>query len=132
INHSGVDHSVVPSHGADEAAVFSYLARLGIPAIAITHGDQPITYLEIPSQVARSPIVRSQQTVNPPIGASSLRSIAVPQVQTVDTLGAGDIFHGAFCWSILQVPFEQALQQASVIASRSCQQFGPRYVKKPT
>jgi sugar/nucleoside kinase (ribokinase family) len=92
-----------------ESDVFSYLQQFGIAAIAITHGEHPITY--------RDP---STPTAQPP------PSIAVPRITAVDTLGAGDIFHGAFCWAILQFPFAEALKQASAIASRSCQRFGPR------
>jgi sugar/nucleoside kinase (ribokinase family) len=52
--------------------------------------------------------------------------IDVPTVQAVDTLGAGDIFHGAFCHYILRENFPTALKQAAHIASFSCQFFGTR------
>jgi sugar/nucleoside kinase (ribokinase family) len=93
-----------PPNCHSEAEVFAYLHALGIPHIAITHGEQPITY----SSHGQS-------------GA-----IAVPPIQAVDTLGAGDIFHGAFCHYILQASFTDALEQAAKVAARACQYFGTR------
>ena len=53
--------------------------------------------------------------------------LEVPQIETsIDTLGAGDIFHGAFCHYILQENFKNALIAAAKIASHSCQFFGTR------
>ncbi|HEY9698569.1 MAG TPA: sugar kinase [Trichocoleus sp.] len=85
-------------------SVFAYLESLQIPHIAITQGEQPILY-------------RSQ-------GKSG--EMAVPVIQPVDTLGAGDIFHGAFCHFILHSEFTEALAQAANIAAQACQQFGTR------
>ncbi|PMB30496.1 ribokinase, partial [Fischerella thermalis CCMEE 5319] len=44
----------------------------------------------------------------------------------VDTLGAGDIFHGAFCHYVLRENFLDALASAAKIAAFSCQFFGTR------
>jgi sugar/nucleoside kinase (ribokinase family) len=52
--------------------------------------------------------------------------VAVPPIQAIDTLGAGDILHGAFCHFILQYSFIESLKQASQVASMSCQFFGTR------
>jgi sugar/nucleoside kinase (ribokinase family) len=84
--------------------VFDFLEDFAIPYAAITQGSQPILYHD------RG---RSGQ-------------IAVPAIRAVDTLGAGDFFHGAFCHYILQMPFESALAQAAQVAARSCQHFGTR------
>ncbi len=84
--------------------VFDYLREQGIVHIAITQGEQPIQYL---SQGARF-------------------TVPIPPIKTVDTLGAGDIFHGAFCHYILQEDFATALKMAAKIASKSCQFFGTR------
>ncbi len=86
------------------AEVFAYLSALGIPQIAITHGGQPIQYLE----------------------RGELGEIAVPPVRPVDTLGAGDIFHGAFCHFILRMGFRSALAEAAIVAAKSCLFFGTR------
>lgn len=53
--------------------------------------------------------------------------IQVYDSQIVDTLGAGDIFHGAFCYYYcLNKTFEKSLQLASGIATESCKHFGTR------
>jgi sugar/nucleoside kinase (ribokinase family) len=41
-------------------------------------------------------------------------------------MGAGDIFHGAFCHYILQESFPDAIASAAKIAAHSCQFFGTR------
>ncbi|MCG8697539.1 MAG: PfkB family carbohydrate kinase [Bacteroidales bacterium] len=51
--------------------------------------------------------------------------INVQKVDVVDTLGAGDIVHGAFC-HYFQGDFISALQDASQVASFSCSYFGTR------
>ena len=86
------------------AEVFTYLAEMGIPHIAITQGEKPIQYLSL--------------------GESG--ELPIPQIQALDTLGAGDIFHGAFCHYILQENFTQALASAAKVAAYSCQFFGTR------
>ena len=80
------------------------LAHLGIPEVAITHGPQPLQYCY----------------------HNETGTLSVPQVAVQDTLGAGDIFHGAFCHYRLQAPFTAALDQATQVAAQSCQHFGPR------
>lgn len=84
--------------------VIAYLAAAGIPYIAITQGEKPIIY--------------SNHGI--------LSQLPVPQINPVDTMGAGDVFHGAFCHYILQQNFTEALSAATKIASDSCQFFGTR------
>lgn len=84
--------------------VIAYLAATGIPHIAITQGEKPILYFSC--------------------GVSG--EISVPQINAVDTMGAGDVFHGAFCHYILEQNFTDALTAATTIASHSCQFFGTR------
>lgn len=84
--------------------VVGYLASLGIPHIAITRGQHPILY--------RTETQSGQ--------------IDVPVVHAIDTLGAGDFFHGAFCHAILQEDFRDALAIAAHVAAQSCQHFGTR------
>ncbi|WP_017655013.1 sugar kinase [Fortiea contorta] len=86
------------------SAVFAYLRQFNIPHIAITHGEQPIQY-----------ITRGENGI-----------INIPPIQPIDTLGAGDIFHGAFCSYIFQNSFTDALTQASIVASKACLSFGTR------
>jgi sugar/nucleoside kinase (ribokinase family) len=101
-----------PPGCADESGVIDYLRRQGIAEVAITNGGKAIRYAS-------------------PIGSGE---IPVPQVKAVDTLGAGDIFHGAFCHRYVEngFGFRGALEFASGIASRSCQYFGTRAWMTPT
>ncbi len=87
-----------------EAEVMCYLSDFNIPYRAITYGEKPITYGD-----------RTQ-----------IGHIPVPTIQAVDTLGAGDIFHGAFCHFILHTDFVTALDQAAQVAAHACQFFGTR------
>jgi len=52
--------------------------------------------------------------------------IPVPEVKAVDTLGAGDILHGAFCHFIVTHPFVQSLRMSAETASHSCRYHGTR------
>ncbi|PSF33053.1 ribokinase [Aphanothece hegewaldii CCALA 016] len=94
-----------PPQCRTQADVFQYLSSLSIPFIAITQGNQPIL-LQIEGK---------------------LEEIKINPIQAVDTLGAGDILHGAFCHYILETQnFAEALESASKIAAKSCQYFGTR------
>ncbi|MEL6470147.1 MAG: PfkB family carbohydrate kinase [Cyanobacteria bacterium J06623_4] len=84
--------------------VLAYLAELGVGRRAITRGAAPIIFQEGDAQ----------------------GEIEVPKVRAVDTLGAGDIFHGAFCHFSLTHTFEEALLKASRTASFACQHWGTR------
>lgn len=87
----------------DSIDALDYLQGLGVPYIAITRGKRPIIVSD------RGKIIEL------PVAATTV----------VDTLGAGDIFHGAFCYG-WEGDFLAALRQASGVASLSCQYFGTR------
>ena len=54
-------------------------------------------------------------------------SVKVPEVKVMDTLGAGDFLHGAFCYYLLEnTDFEKALQNAAFLASFTCSFEGTR------
>ena len=89
-----------PPDGQDALA---YLQSLGIPYIAITHGERPIVFSDR-NQVGELPVLPTS---------------------VVDTLGAGDIFHGGFCYAWAG-DFSAALAEASQIAGFSCGYFGTR------
>ena len=85
--------------------VFDFLRSKGIHKIAITRGEKSIYYSE----------------------DKSINSIPVDHIDSIDSLGAGDIFHGAFSWFYLKNNnFEQALKQASKVATFSTLFKGPR------
>ncbi len=58
--------------------------------------------------------------------AGNRTDIPVPETDAVDTLGAGDILHGAFCHYITDHPFTESLQLAARVASQSCRYRGTR------
>ncbi|MGL5080302.1 MAG: sugar kinase [Microcoleaceae cyanobacterium] len=93
-----------PPHCQTQAEVFAYLNQFKIPFIAITQGESPIQFLD----------------------QGKPGSLTIPPIHCLDSLGAGDIFHGAFCHEILQQPFVPALNSAAAVASHSCQFFGTR------
>jgi len=48
-------------------------------------------------------------------------------VNCVDTTGAGDVFHGAFCYAVLQrMPIEEALDFSNAMAAMNCTALGAR------
>ncbi|MEU1985597.1 PfkB family carbohydrate kinase [Nocardia sp. NPDC019395] len=89
----------------DTDSVFDFLRDAGVEDIAITNGSDPI------------------------VGISGDRRfrIDVPDIRAVDTLGAGDILHGAFCYYAgTGNDFMGALTLAAQVASFSCRFFGTR------
>jgi sugar/nucleoside kinase (ribokinase family) len=96
----------------EPSEVMEYLQKaIAAPQIAITHGGKPIQFCN----------------------QGQMGKILVPMIQPIDTLGAGDVFHGAFCHWILQTDFLTALSQASKIAALASQSFGTRqWLKKLT
>ncbi|MGX7894162.1 PfkB family carbohydrate kinase [Tsuneonella sp. HG222] len=98
-----VDHAVVSARF--QPATLTEIHALGPTCAAITRGEQAIEW-----------------STGERTGA-----VVPPQVATVDTLGAGDVFHGAFCHYLAGgSAFEQALEQAAAIAAESCRYYGPR------
>ncbi len=56
-----------------------------------------------------------------------IRRVAAPRVPVVDTLGAGDVFHGAFALALLEGrDIESAARFACAAASLKCTRFGGR------
>ena len=85
--------------------IFDLLHRKGVHYCAITRGKKSILY--------------SGDDIN--------SEIEVKQVKVVDTLGAGDVFHGAFCYYYVNgFNFTDALKKASLIAGESCKSYGAR------
>ncbi|WP_292318706.1 PfkB family carbohydrate kinase, partial [Mesorhizobium sp.] len=60
-------------------------------------------------------------------GTGRVRHVEAPKVKAVDTLAAGDVFHGAFAVGLAEaMPPEQALRFASAAAALKCLRFGGR------
>jgi sugar/nucleoside kinase (ribokinase family) len=85
--------------------VIQYLNRKGIGKIAITRGEKCIQWSE----------------------DNKIKNIEVPITDSIDSLGAGDIFHGAFSWFILgKNDLEMSLFRATQVASFSTRYKGTR------
>jgi sugar/nucleoside kinase (ribokinase family) len=95
----------LPPECGNEDDVLNYLRNRGVKNIAITKGAESVRFVS-----------------NDASGA-----VQVPQVQVADTMGAGDIFHGAFCYySSIGFGFAEALGEATRIAAESCRFRGTR------
>ena len=95
----------LPPGCSTESDVIECLQAGEVHNIAITHGSAAIRY----------------------ISRSGSGQIEVPAVTPVDTTGAGDIFHGAFCfYRVAGCEFDQALRKAAILASESCRYRGTR------
>jgi sugar/nucleoside kinase (ribokinase family) len=93
----------IPGEPAGPESIFSWFAAQEVPYIAVTRGARPI------------------------LGWDGGRrfEIEIEAIEAKDTLGAGDVLHGAFCYHFAQGgDFESALREASVVATRSCQSSG--------
>ncbi|MCG8308415.1 MAG: PfkB family carbohydrate kinase [Cytophagales bacterium] len=85
--------------------VTAYLLKNGVQKAAITRGEKSI--------------IVNEGEVN--------YLIEIPKVKVIDTLGAGDIFHGAFCYYFAKdKQFQDALKRAAGISALSCRYRGPR------
>ena len=59
-------------------------------------------------------------------GSGSRHLPAFP-ARAVDTTGAGDVFHGAFCYAALkEMPVAEALEFSNAMAALNCTAFGAR------
>jgi sugar/nucleoside kinase (ribokinase family) len=108
INYAICSANFYPPTCQNTDQVCNYLQNYKIPHFAITQGAKPIIYHSFGQR----------------------GEIPVPTIKAVDTLGAGDIFHGAFCHYLLdnhldEHSFPKSLSQAVRIAQLSCQYFGP-------
>ena len=98
-----------PGTDGEPASVFDYLLTRGVTHAAITRGAAEILYIT-PSTAGAVP-------VNP--------------VAVVDTLGAGDFFHGAFAYRIAELSLDDSrfaadLSFSAHVAGESLSSFGTR------
>ena len=93
----------IPGSSSNED-LFAAMREFGIYNVAITRSEAPILAHE----------------------NGKTEEIPVPQVKVLDSLGAGDIFHGVFCHYILEQDFFTALRFSGETASKSCTSLGPR------
>jgi sugar/nucleoside kinase (ribokinase family) len=93
----------LPGTAPDAETALAWFAEQGVPHIAVTRGAQPILGWD-----------RGRRF-----------EIAIQPVEAADTLGAGDVLHGAFCYYFAgRGDFEDSLGRAAEIATRSCAGLG--------
>lgn len=82
------------------------MQKFGMKHVAITRGARPVLYKT--DHMAQR------------------EEIPVPKVNAIDTLGAGDIFHGAFCYFMFEkhMDFKGALEKACDVAAASTTVYG--------
>lgn len=94
-----------PPGCSSEASVFAYLKAHKVANVAITNGAEPVRFASPTSEGV----------------------VRIPPIEVVETLGAGDFFHGAFCYHVASGGgFLEALVEASRVASVSCRYPGTR------
>jgi sugar/nucleoside kinase (ribokinase family) len=95
-----------PGAATSDAAAADLRAR-GVPAVAVTRGGEPVRWWS----------------------GTEAGEVAVPRVRAVDTLGAGDTFHGAFCYALAAAPrraLAAQLRFAAEVAAVRCGVAGLR------
>jgi sugar/nucleoside kinase (ribokinase family) len=85
--------------------VVEFLKNRGVVNIAITDGAEAIHF----------------------VSGQSSGTIAVPHVEVIDTMGAGDVLHGAYCFFVsIGRGFIESLAEAAKVATESCRYAGTR------
>lgn len=88
--------------------------------------NEDVTEFLIRTGVKKAAITRGPRSIITHEGEANFL-IDVPKIEAVDSLGAGDIFHGAFCYFYTQNQhFLLSLEKAAQVAAFSCQYRGPR------
>lgn len=93
--------------GDDPVGAATVLHRLGVPTVLITDGPRPVAW----------------STMD---GARG--TVPVPAVRVVDTLGAGDVFHGALAaaMAVRLGPVGVCAELAAEVAAARCARLGAR------
>lgn len=107
VRHALLSSSFRPPGAATTEETIQYLINKGVENVCITNDDKPILCWS---------------------SGKGMRCITPPSVAAVDTLGAGDVFHGAFAFAVARTELElfDAVEFAARVASRRCEYYGPR------
>nr|WP_264002067.1 PfkB family carbohydrate kinase [Mycolicibacterium bacteremicum] len=97
------DFRIPDTDGSESTA--AALVTGGVPTVVTTHGGDPVQWWSW--------------------GRSG--AVPVPAVQAVDTLGAGDVFHGAYAYFATRPGgLEQRIDRSARVAALRCSVVGPR------
>jgi sugar/nucleoside kinase (ribokinase family) len=93
----------VPGQQANPDSTIDWFADLGVSHVAVTRGAESILAWD-----------RGRRF-----------EIEIEKVEVADTLGAGDVLHGAFCYHHARSKsFEESLRSAAAIATQKCRGLG--------
>lgn len=95
----------LPHEAPDPERTLAWFRAQGVPQVAVTRGSRPILALE----------------------GERRFEVAIEPIDAQDTLGAGDVLHGAFCHEAARgINFESSLRRAAAVATQSCKGLGIR------
>jgi sugar/nucleoside kinase (ribokinase family) len=101
----------LPPNCSGQQDLVRFIKNRGVANFAITHGAAPVDYFF----------------------GNDAGTVSVPRLPVIDTMGAGDIFHGAYCFFASSgMDFVPALEAAAKVASESCRFAGTRAWMKNT
>jgi len=115
-----------------EAPVAEAVLEMGANAVVITNGSAPVEWICNPKENSKSvEYLRSggieRRTELDEVTTCDQGKIPVPQVTALDTLGAGDAFHGALTyWLANGDELSAAITKANQVAATKVQHLGNR------
>ncbi len=112
-----------------DTADFFIPASIFLESDELNFGDMPFNQkiLKLNKMVTGKLVVTNGEDGVYYISDGSLYHVTVPEVKAVDTIGAGDNFHGAFALSIKKgFDLHQAVKFSVAVASLSCREYGGR------
>jgi sugar/nucleoside kinase (ribokinase family) len=120
---TGCGKPLVLDLGSDKESFGKLFGHPGITAISsstFTHQGQDVFRLDERYHFAFAARTNGDQPVEARVNGAIVQA-AVPAVKTVDTLGAGDVLHGAYCYYRFMEQADEwtALRQAAAFASYS-------------
>ena len=117
-------------HGFDRVLPHvDYLVASSEFPVQWTHERDPFRALEMIQEEYHIPVAAMTLGALGALARTHGRFIYSPAfvVNCADTTGAGDVFHGAFCYSVLQnMPLRDALEFSNAMAALNCTALGAR------
>jgi sulfofructose kinase len=117
-------------HGFDRVLPHvDYLVASSEFPVQWTHERDPFRALEMIQEEYHIPVAAMTLGALGALARTHGRFIYSPAfvVNCADTTGAGDVFHGAFCYAVLQnMPLRDALEFSNAMAALNCTALGAR------
>src|SRR5712692_2227284 len=117
-------------HGFDRVLPHvDYLVASSEFPVQWTNERDPFRALEMIQEEYRIPVAAMTLGAHGALARLHGRFVYSPAfvVNCVDTTGAGDVFHGAFCYAVLQnMPMRETLEFSNAMAALNCTALGAR------